>query len=362
MSLFRLVPLDRLDLKLMHQIAYIIGGKAALPPHVHGLSASIGAAGELAGRGSESWRHLLVWLGAPGLVLAAALLLSVPETRVGRGREVAAAAAAAAEDKGAGEGRSRAESASPSPTSLCAHPDTGARVDVKAREAGAPQGLDAGKGIMPAPRHIWSLLTDPIFMSATGAAAMNDVGSYALTAWQSQYYERVLHLTPAQYAPVLAMLLPLAGVVGGVGGGLVADRLASRNLRWVTTAGASMLAAPFFWEALYGDDPERSVLALGIGFALSEAWRAPSSIMARGAAPPGMQATTMSVYLCIRSLIGGLGPIAVAQLAQHWGLAHAMALLPASYLASGVLFAVAEWAQRQRQADAGLRGGEDEEG
>lgn len=46
-------------------------------------------------------------------------------------------------------------------------------------------------------------------------AALNDVASYALIAWQSTLYERCLGLTLEDYAPVLATLLPVAGIIGG---------------------------------------------------------------------------------------------------------------------------------------------------
>lgn len=45
---------------------------------------------------------------------------------------------------------------------------------------------------------------------------------------------------------------------------------------------------------------------------------------------------------CCRNLVGGLGPVAVAKLAELVGLQHAMLLAPVCYLASGILFFGAE--------------------
>ena len=69
-------------------------------------------------------------------------------------------------------------------------------------------------------------------------------------------------------------------------------------------AGASILAAPFIAQSLLSESTQGSFLALLIGFALSEAWRAPSAIMIRGVAPQEMGSTASAMYLCIRWVKG----------------------------------------------------------
>ena len=173
-----------------------------------------------------------------------------------------------------------------------------------------------------------ALLKTPAFLFTTLAASFNDVGSYALVAWQSTFYERIHHLEPSQYAPVLAAVLPLGGIVGGVGGGWLADFVARGEVNhdpadamagaavtgaaagagaaeggaatglqtrtwgkaagrgevsrraWVTV-GASLAAAPALLVSMTMPDHAQSYLALLVGFALSEAWRAPAANMAR---------------------------------------------------------------------------------
>ena len=75
----------------------------------------------------------------------------------------------------------------------------------------------------------------------TAAAALNDVGSWALISFQATFYTRVYDLTPDVYAPALATILPIGGIVGGVGGGLLADWLSKIGGRSWLTAGASVL-------------------------------------------------------------------------------------------------------------------------
>lgn len=45
------------------------------------------------------------------------------------------------------------------------------------------------------------------------------------------------------------------------------------------------------------------------GFGLSEMWRAPAAIMIRDVSPPNLGSTGSAVHLCVRNLIGGLGPL-----------------------------------------------------
>ena len=46
------------------------------------------------------------------------------------------------------------------------------------------------------------------------------------------------------------MLLPVGGIIGGVGGGALADFLSKRGGRVWITGGASILAVPFITESL----------------------------------------------------------------------------------------------------------------
>jgi hypothetical protein len=55
-----------------------------------------------------------------------------------------------------------------------------------------------------------------------------------------------------------------------------------------------------------------------------------------------MGSSASATYLCVRNLVGGIGPLAVAGLIGLVGLQQAMLVVPAMYLASGLLFKVAE--------------------
>lgn len=80
---------------------------------------------------------------------------------------------------------------------------------------------------------------------------------------------------------MLAAAIPIGGILGGVGGGLVADRLGNGwGQAWLTSA-ANLASAPVLAMSLLAPDYKASFLYLTVGLALSEAWRAPSAIMVK---------------------------------------------------------------------------------
>jgi hypothetical protein len=124
--------------------------------------------------------------------------------------------------------------------------------------------------------------------------------------------------------------------------GLSGDWLNRIGARGWLTAGANIVAAPVIAVSLLTPDYKQSFAALLVGFALSEAWRAPAAVCLRDVSPEGVSSTASAVHLCIRNLVGGLGPIAVALLSTRVGLQLAMLLVPACYLASGLAFLATE--------------------
>eukprot|EP00887_Chlorella_sp_A99_P001478 scaffold8.g1478.t1 len=290
-----LVPLDKLDLTLV-SVLYTQGDFAAVTPVFD--YAGIAGDGVPIPSAFSAWRQLLSWLAPPGLLMAALCLLTVDEPR---------------------------------------HTESGdAFVGPSRLSSRFLAGLNARLGGV---RH---LLVSPGFQGLTLAAALNDVGSWALVSWQATFYQRVYELQPDTYAPLLAVVIPVGGLIGGVGAGLFGDWLFRIGARGWITAGANIAAAPLIAASLLVPDYKESFAALLVGFALSEAWRAPAAVMVRDVSPPGLGATASAVHLCIRNLIGGLGPIAVALLSAKVGLQLAMLLIPTCYAISGLGFMVTE--------------------
>lgn len=231
----------------------------------------------------SAWRPLLRWLGPPGLLMAALALFTIEEPRqrgrsgrfmplVTLGRDSvgaadlatpigqlgqerggngsaggagsaddvtvqqilggSAAAAAAAGLAGTGAGAGAAAVALP----------PGSLVSASEQEAPASVGESLGK--------LRGLVASPAFLALTLSAALNDVGSWALVSWQATFYQRVYELEPSTYAPLLAVVIPVGGIIGGVGAGAcwwggqggdggVAVRVQARSTRGGHTNGAA---------------------------------------------------------------------------------------------------------------------------
>ena len=206
-SLVFFVPLDKLDLRLV-SVVYTRGDYAAvMPNYSYSYLPMLEPADAVSEMGiSEvvgSWRDVLKWIAVPGFLISLALLFALPEPR-----------------------NSKKGAAMPSTASVA-----GRTVSASSWQGTATMAVDKDEDepLIPA---LLKLLRSPAFVTTTMAAALNDVGSYALIAWQSTFYERVYHLEPSVYASMLAAVLPIGGIIGGVGGGWLADKLVPLGLRY----------------------------------------------------------------------------------------------------------------------------------
>ena len=81
-----------------------------------------------------------------------------------------------------------------------------------------------------------TLLASRSFQAITFASALNDVGSWALVSWHATFYTKVFGIGPDVYAPMLAAIIPIGGIIGGVGSGLMGDWLSrTGNRHWLTS-------------------------------------------------------------------------------------------------------------------------------
>ncbi|KAL3139673.1 hypothetical protein ABBQ38_003987 [Trebouxia sp. C0009 RCD-2024] len=318
-----MVPLDAVDLQHV-SLLYTQGEMAAVAP-IYDYDFKI-----LTETMSEaSWRQLLFWLGPPGLVIGALALLTLREPRSAR--------AASAPKKPL---LRRAWSL---PFMSGSHPEPTPGEEEKAASplARKAQRMRERKTLVVGVRR---LLASRSFQAVTFACALNDVGSWALVSWHATFYTRVFGIGPDIYAPMLAAIIPIGGIIGGVGSGLMGDWLSRTGNRHWLTSGASIAASPLIALSLLAPEYQQSFAALLIGFALSETWRAPAAVLIKDVSPPELGATGSALHLSIRNLVGGCGPLSVAFLESKFNLdlQHAMLLVPTAYALSGIAFYGAE--------------------
>ena len=322
------VPLDRLeDMAVLGgmTILYITGDLLVLAPNMGsgdagvsiGETARAGATAAIAAVGL-SWRDVMLAIAAPGLLLAPLLVATVKDP----GRSV--------------DGASRATRRRMRVQQQQASSDT-------AQEARVPGELEESMSNLL--ESLGDVFASGPWRLITAAAVLTDFGAWALISFQSTYYERVFGLTAATYSPLLAVILPVAGIIGGVGGSLLVDRLTASGAvkqRRLLLVGASLLAAPAMTASLLAPDWITSLVALLPATALAEVWRAPATVIVRDAAPKGAPGAATAAYLAVRNALCGLGPVTAAWLTQATDLRHALLITPAAFAAAAGLFWAAE--------------------
>ena len=177
------------------------------------------------------------------------------------------------------------------------------------------------------------------FKKITTAATLADVAGWSMIAFQAAFYERVFSLTPQEYDPLLAFVIPIAGVTGGLGGGWICDKLQStapNAQRWFIST-TTFLAGPLLAASLLADDYKTSLLFLFPGMVAAEIFRSPTAVMTREALP-GTPSVAAAAHLAVRNMVAGIGPLAVAFLASKYDLQHAMLFAPVFYAFAGVAY------------------------
>lgn len=308
----RRIPLDKFDPMSMSML-YIQGDMVVASP-IWNYDFIPTAAFE------QSWRAIFTSIGEAGLVLALVLFFTAFDPRE------------SPEARKLSQERSLAESRN---------------VHSSSDESNAAPGFLSS---------LSEVVSDKGFQYVTAAGAFNDLGGWALISWQALFYERTYGLDAEQYAPLLALVLPIGGIIGGVGGGLLGDYL-SRNFpagRALLTAGATAFSAPVLAASILAPDYKTSTTMLLLAFGLSEAWRAPSAIILREISPPGKASTATAIHLCLRNLIGATGPLLVNWLAyaKGLGLQQSLLLVPLMYIFSALTFWKTELLVAARQKEA----------
>lgn len=246
-----------------------------------------------------SWRWAFVILGAPGLLIGLILVVLVRE------------------------------------------PERGRLDPAAAPDAAKPRPLDAARAV----------LSTPTLLLLTAAAAATSFGGYGLYQWIPSFLQRSQGLALETVGAMLGPIF-LVGVIGAVGGGWIADRIARTHVSaYAHVPAASLaLASPFFLAAILVRDGQLSLMLLVIPVSLSYAWLGPGLAAVQTLSSPRLRAQTAAIVAFFNNLIGfGLGPLFVgalsdvlqASLSEGEALRAAMAAAAGSLLLAAGLFFIA---------------------
>ena len=233
------------------------------------LGALIGAAGGGYLAQYFDWRMAFMIAGAPGLVLAVLLVLTVREPIRG-------------------------------------HYDAAGLGD-----ADAPPFLKV----------IARMVQRPAFLHVMVGSTLASMGGFGINVFLAQYFFRRFGLGLGESGLLSGLISAIPGSVSMVGGGLLADWLGKKDKRfyaWTPGLGA-LLATPLYaLSFLQGSWPAATVLLMITGLA-QYAYLPVSIGVSANLMEPRMRATAAAVVAIMTNLIGaGLAPVIVGALSDHF--------------------------------------------
>ncbi len=125
----------------------------------------------------------------------------------------------------------------------------------------------------------------------------------------------------------------IAGITGGIsvfGAGWLADRMNSRDPRWIwwIPAIGAVLSLPFSYFAYSTENTSLAIGMIAAATFLNHSYSGLTHAIMQGLVKPRMRATMSAIALFVMNLVGGgLGPIAVGQLSDRFGLRAALIIL-----------------------------------
>jgi predicted MFS family arabinose efflux permease len=225
------------------------------------------------------WRTAFFVVGLPGLALALAAWLALPET------------------------------ASPRPAAA-GRPDTGG---------------------------MFALLRLRSFRHMAAGSALYACGSYAINVFAAAFLIRVHGLSTTQAGLAFGLAFGFGGLAGTFLGGVISDVLGQRDPRWrqLVPAIGQLLSCPTALGAWLVPDTGLSIALLALSYVLGLTYYAPTFAAAQQLAREGERATASALLLFCLTFIGSsLGPMAVGwasdRLAPRYGalsLRYALCLM-----------------------------------
>ena len=164
--------------------------------------------------------------------------------------------------------------------------------------------------------------------------------SAAIIAWIPSYMNRFYNLAPEQ-AAVKAALIVMVGGIGIAGGGFVADRLSTRNVRNRLRIPAiyAIISCLIFATAFQLPESGVQFALIVAGTLFVAGYMGSVTALAVELNHPGLRATALSVVTLVQNLIGlAPGPFVVGALSDAFGLRPAMMAIPAVCVCGAICF------------------------
>jgi predicted MFS family arabinose efflux permease len=253
------------------------------------------------------WHVAMMAVGAPGLILALVMWLTVPE------------------------------------------PQRGAHEEAPVRDLEDLPFAESLKRIAQI-RTAAPMLLGLVFLNVSFMAWLN---------WLPAFLMRVHHLTTTQMSAVFGLAIGLGGVLSNVAAGFISDRLARRGARWRMYYCCTMVvvAIPLQLIALLTPQITSAVVCMCLYSLAAGGLSTVTSAATLSISPPNMRAFMAALFgLAVTVLGAGVGPWMVGALNDalkgalgDQAIRYTLLMAPASLALAGLMFF---WASRTIEADA----------
>jgi len=163
---------------------------------------------------------------------------------------------------------------------------------------------------------MWQMKSFRWFTVGAGLTAFT---SYGIGNFTPSFLIRSHGFDSMQVGIALAVCAGLGGAIGTFLGGLFADKLGQKDMRWYLWIAAipCMLAVPFTVSAMVVDSSQLVLVALFLSTMLGAFYLGPTIAITHTLVSPGMRAMASAVLFFVLNLIGlGLGPLSVGMLSD----------------------------------------------
>lgn len=158
------------------------------------------------------------------------------------------------------------------------------------------------------------VLSTPTMWWVIASGALHNFNMYALGLFLPSFLIRFHHLSVRQAGDITGIAYGMSGIVGLVGGAVIADRLYRRRVdgRLIVATGSIVICAPLMFLALTrpsGDVLGFSLL-MGTGCGAMYAYYSTVYSTIQDVIEPSLRGTAMALYFCAMYLCGAsLGPV-----------------------------------------------------
>jgi MFS family permease len=195
----------------------------------------------------------------------------------------------------------------------------------------------------------------PAYLWLLAGASFMGGALYAIATWTTAMLTRVHGFSIMEVSYTVIPAGGVAGTLGILGAGLLADRLGRRDQRWRLWVPAlvSILAVPGYLAFLLGEQWQVWAAGLTVVYALQAAYQGPTFAAVISMVPANMRAISIAIVVLFTGLLGQIfGPLAVGMLndglAPTYGdeaIRYSLLVVAACTFLGGVCFFIASLRQ-----------------